>query len=240
MNLVAVIVNSSYYILNTDFENFIKKVTLNPGESAELELNGNVPATIPAGNYLVAIMDADTYDLLAGGQVAVSSDAVDYSKLTISSFTTNPATLEAGKDFVATLKYTNTGDKLENFPVDLILACDDPNDEESLLIVGVCGSTNATFNKSGIARSLTLNGKVGEEVAAGQYYLVLAHDNSIIDYIVVNVVNNNSGGVEDIIADENADYRYFDLQGRPVDARNAAPGLYIRRSGAKAEKVMIK
>ena len=240
MNLVAVIANANYNILNTDFENFITKVTLNPGETTELGLNGNVPANIPAGNYLVAIMDADQYMLLAGGQVAVTSDAVDYSKLKISSFKTNPATLEAGKDFVATIKYTNTGDKLENFPVDLILACDDLNNENNLLIVGVCGSTNATFNKSGIARSLSLNGKVGEEVAAGQYYLVLAHENSIIDYIDVTVVNNNSGGVEDIIADDNADYRYFDLQGRPVDARNAAPGLYIRRSGAKAEKVIIK
>ena len=51
--------------------------------------------------------------------------------------------------------------------------------------------------------------------------------------------------MEDIAADtpdamEEGDCTYYDLQGRPVDKSNAAPGLYIARGKKSAHKVIIK
>ena len=48
-------------------------------------------------------------------------------------------------------------------------------------------------------------------------------------------------GVEGVAADaENGEAEYFNLNGVKVDADNLVPGLYIRRSGNKAEKVVVK
>lgn len=45
-------------------------------------------------------------------------------------------------------------------------------------------------------------------------------------------------GLEDVTADTTAAVEYFDLQGRRVE--NPASGLYIRRQGSKAAKVLVK
>ena len=47
--------------------------------------------------------------------------------------------------------------------------------------------------------------------------------------------------ISNIAADDDADApaEYFDLNGRKI-AAPAAPGLYIRRTSTKAEKVLIK
>lgn len=49
-------------------------------------------------------------------------------------------------------------------------------------------------------------------------------------------------GVEEIEAseDDNVAPVYFNLNGMRVNAENLVPGVYVRRSGAKAEKVLVK
>ena len=47
--------------------------------------------------------------------------------------------------------------------------------------------------------------------------------------------------ISDITVDgDNADVEYFNLQGIRVDADNLTPGIYVRRQGNKATKVVIK
>lgn len=46
--------------------------------------------------------------------------------------------------------------------------------------------------------------------------------------------------VEGIAADENAEVRYFDLQGRAVKADRLNPGIYIRIRGSKASKILVR
>ena len=49
----------------------------------------------------------------------------------------------------------------------------------------------------------------------------------------------SSAGVEDVtVADENAPVEYFNLQG--VRVENPEAGLYIRRQGNTATKVLVK
>ena len=45
-------------------------------------------------------------------------------------------------------------------------------------------------------------------------------------------------GIEDITVDENAPVEYYNLQG--VRVENPENGLYIRRQGNKATKVLVK
>lgn len=61
---------------------------------------------------------------------------------------------------------------------------------------------------------------------------------------VINFSNSPTSGIDDIEItyedDDNSDkpVEYFDLQGRRVS--NPAPGIYIRRQGSKAEKILIQ
>lgn len=51
-----------------------------------------------------------------------------------------------------------------------------------------------------------------------------------------------SSGVEPIITDaeNDAPYEYYTLDGTPVSASRLTPGLYIRRRGCKAEKILVR
>lgn len=48
-------------------------------------------------------------------------------------------------------------------------------------------------------------------------------------------------GVDDVAVDTNdSAIEYYNLQGVRVDADNLTPGVYVRRQGNKAVKVIIK
>lgn len=238
-NLVAMIVNSSYIIQNRDYSDFIVPVTLKPGESADLELKGNVPTTIPAGEYIVCVADVDEKALLVGGRVQINSDYVSFDNLSFTSIAVTPDPIKAGEAITVKTKYKNTGDALTDFQVDLLLCQDDPDDESSKIIVGECGTVTTTFRKVGIASSFNTTGICPADVPSGNYYFVLAHDYSILGYTEVTV--EGGAGVEDITVDVNNDnVKYFDLQGRPVGNGTLAPGIYIRRDGVKTDKVLVK
>ena len=59
------------------------------------------------------------------------------------------------------------------------------------------------------------------EITMGEYIFV---DNLIVD-------NETTTGIKDVngAMDGHADSRYYDLQGRPVNGRPTAPGLYINQ-----------
>ena len=50
--------------------------------------------------------------------------------------------------------------------------------------------------------------------------------------------NNANSGIENITADENAPVEYYNLQGIKVE--NPENGMFIRRQGSKAQKVIIR
>lgn len=65
-------------------------------------------------------------------------------------------------------------------------------------------------------------------------------DSSSSPYYYINFYYNEpeTSGIENISIDENAPVEYFNLQGVRVD--NPANGLYIRRQGNTATKVLVK
>ena len=55
--------------------------------------------------------------------------------------------------------------------------------------------------------------------------------------------SGKSTGIEDVIVEESAEdapVEFYNLNGIRVSGENLAPGLYIRRQGNKATKVLVR
>ena len=79
---------------------------------------------------------------------------------------------------------------------------------------------------------------------------IIAHDKaaakdlfkyeSVRFYCKENVAVDNAGVAEIVIDDENALVEFYNLNGVRVNSDNLVPGLYIRRQGAKASKIIVR
>lgn len=56
----------------------------------------------------------------------------------------------------------------------------------------------------------------------------------------ITVTFSELSGISDVEIDENAPVEFFNLQGIRVNAETLTPGIYIRRQGASASKVLVK
>lgn len=79
---------------------------------------------------------------------------------------------------------------------------------------------------------------------------IIAHDKaaakdllkyeSVRFYCKENVAVDNSGVAEIVIDDENAPVELYNLNGVRINSDNLVPGIYIRRQGAKASKIIVR
>ena len=79
---------------------------------------------------------------------------------------------------------------------------------------------------------------------------IIAHDKaaakdlfkyeSVRFYCKENVAVDNAGVAEIVIDDENAPVEFYNLTGVRINSDNLVPGLYIRRQGAKASKIIVR
>ena len=79
---------------------------------------------------------------------------------------------------------------------------------------------------------------------------IIAHDKaaakdlfkyeSVRFYCKENVAVDNAGVAEIVIDDENAPVEFYNLNGVRINSDNLVPGLYIRRQGAKASKIIVR
>lgn len=74
----------------------------------------------------------------------------------------------------------------------------------------------------------------------GYSIYAIANDNPVASTPGNGVIKGISTGVEDINIDAQAEVEYFNLQGISVKAENLTPGVYVRRQGGVATKVIIK
>ena len=74
----------------------------------------------------------------------------------------------------------------------------------------------------------------------GYSVYAIANDNPVASTPGNGVIKGISTGVEDINIDAQAEVEYFNLQGISVKAENLTPGVYVRRQGGVATKVIIK
>lgn len=58
---------------------------------------------------------------------------------------------------------------------------------------------------------------------------------------VFDMVKKSESGIADVVVDEaDAPVEYFNLQGVRMNGDNLAPGIYVKRQGSKATKVLVK
>lgn len=55
-----------------------------------------------------------------------------------------------------------------------------------------------------------------------------------------NMGDESESGIEDVVVDENAPVEWYNLQGVRVNGENLTPGIYIKRQGSKAVKVLVR
>lgn len=53
-------------------------------------------------------------------------------------------------------------------------------------------------------------------------------------------ISTSESGIQDVVVDENAPVEWFNLQGVRVNGENLTPGIYIKRQGSKAVKVLVR
>lgn len=236
MSLVAVVIDDEYYIMG-EYSNYIQSVTLEAGETRNITFKGEIAADVPSGAYRFAILDSSDMSIVIYANIDVEGVAPE-SNLEITSMTVTPEALTAGTTFSSTLSVKNNGTSIESATIQLFFCHQDPNDASSLLIDGTAGSVNVAV-AGGRSRNYTArNLQCPADMKAGEYMFVAAIDKRAVG--AISVVVNDESGVGSIVIDENSDVEYFDLQGRRAGNGNLAPGLYIRRSGDKAEKVLVK
>ena len=102
---------------------------------------------------------------------------------------------------------------------------------------------NSHFPANGLGTS-TRNTSFGTGVAVEQpnagvvHAWVLTSTQGVAMYTSGKLSDTNS--IVDVIADEDAPVEYYNLSGIRVRSENLAPGLYIRRQGNKATKVLVR
>lgn len=81
---------------------------------------------------------------------------------------------------------------------------------------------------------------VFDRMGGGYAVIVPAGESTSTVKAPAELVIDNTVGVEDINIDAQSEVEYFNLQGISVKAENLTPGVYVRRQGGVATKVIIK
>ena len=108
--------------------------------------------------------------------------------------------------------------------------CKDDNGNSHFPADGLGPSTRNTSFGSGVA--------VEQPNAGVVHAWVLTSTQGVAMYTSGKSFDTNN--IVDVIADEDAPVEYYNLSGIRVRSENLAPGLYIRRQGNTASKVLIR
>ena len=83
--------------------------------------------------------------------------------------------------------------------------------------------------------------EAGEAAVTSLTYKASASSPTQMAYSInVTLSNIDGSSVTEIATDDNAPVEYFDLTGAKRNADTLAPGIYVKRQGAKATKVIVK
>lgn len=234
--LVAVVVNGQGYPQG-EYTKYVRSYTLAGGESKRVTFTGEVKADCTPGEYLLAMVDGDSGSILISWNIDVTASSTP-AGLAVTALSTNPVEPVVGEAFTAAMTLINNSSSMERGTVALHFCKEDPNDETQIQSYGQAGSTSI-FLGVGSTQSYDLSCTVPADLVPGEYILAAVKGNSVLGYIMVNVVSE-AGGVSDITVDEAAgEAVYYDMQGRRVTG-TPAPGVYLRRTPAAVTKVVVK
>lgn len=107
--------------------------------------------------------------------------------------------------------------------------------------IGIYSGSALVDSRSGSTRSDRDIEEVFSDMKKGDYEVKVTFTNHYghSSSLTASVTVREESGIDDAISDADAPVVWYTLEGRLVDSP-AAPGIYIRRQGAKADKVLVK
>lgn len=115
-----------------------------------------------------------------------------------------------------------------------------PEDPTAEFTVSVAGKTCANPNVYSTIN--WTNAKYYNENGATRIHFLITFGGSF-GYRTVEwdlIEGGDESGIQDVVVDENAPVEWFNLQGVRVNGENLTPGIYIKRQGSKAVKVLVR
>lgn len=114
-------------------------------------------------------------------------------------------------------------------------------DVESEEVVKVLGTQTADVSY-GEDNAVEIDGILSDDITPGVYSILATEVATGAYYTIDDVEVTVPLDSEDISGDAAAgsDTRWYDLTGSPVGHEPQTPGIYVKVSGGKAEKVMVK
>ena len=117
-----------------------------------------------------------------------------------------------------------------------------PEDPTAEFTVSVAGQTCANPNVYSVIN--WTNAKYYNENGATRiHFLITFGGGGTFGYRTVEwdlIEGGDESGIQDVVVDENAPVEWFNLQGVRVNGENLTPGIYIKRQGSKAVKVLVR
>ncbi len=221
-----------------------QKVSMKPNEYNVIYINSTIPTNLELGDYDLVVYDVDngtifgtmaveiTLDLLANiiiDDIIVVSDDIyigDLSYITIG----ETATINVG----ATSKFNFA--RSFNFGVKI-----SPENESAMAYPFILGTTTVLMNPNEHT-VFTVENTIPDNLAPGRYNLtVYGVDNGEVFKTMIVELESALSAIDLIDSDvSDKKVRLFNLQGVEVDTEYVVPGIYIRVSGDKVEKIVIR
>lgn len=233
LTLAAVPIDSSNRPIGS-YDEYFRSYTLGANETKDLTFYGEINADVPAGEYIVLIIDQNLKTKMSF-RIEISAAPEEFS---IFNMYPVPEELVPGTSFYTTVICSNTTSSAVGGNMDIHLCTTDAANPNTLYTHGIVGTTSISVAAGEVKKTYNISCSLPSDTPVGQYYLAAIWSGSLLAVVPCNVVSET--GVNDIEVDEvEGDPVYYDLQGRQVNG-DPAPGIYLRRTGAKVSKVLIK
>lgn len=219
--------------INIEYGSQIK--TIAPNSKATFSFSTTIPDSFADGEYYLVLADPNTLEIIDYTVVEVASQNGEF---TISSVNLTPQVLVPGELSTVEAVVESSYNTDMQYDMGLYLCTLDDDYLHINLKYGAQSMTIAPNSSATFSFSTIIPGNF----APGEYYLVFANPNTldIIGYLIVEVQSKITA-IDAISADETDDScRYYNLQGVEVAADKLVPGIYIRRTNNKSEKIIVK
>lgn len=209
-------------------------VTIPEKSKADMGFSGVLPK-IDAGTYLLVFADDGT--LVGTAEVEVKAPTPS-GEFTVRSITPTPEVLVPGELSNVKAVIESSFNIAKQFEMGLYLC----TLEDGTLYIQLEYGTQAKTIAPNRYATFSFSATIPDTFEDGEYYLVIANPDTydLIDYIKVEVKSKTTS-FETISTDEtDGSWRYYNLQGVEVAADKLVPGIYIRRTNNKSEKIIVK
>ncbi|MDE7412059.1 MAG: C10 family peptidase [Paramuribaculum sp.] len=213
-----------------------KRIVMKPDEYSVFTVNNTIPAELETGVYDLVVYDADSGIIFDTMTVEVTLDLL--ANITVNDVTVIPDVIVQGAMSYVTVGATSKF--IINRTIDFGLKLS-PEKETAMTYPFTYG-TISLLMKPNEYEVFTFSNTIPDDLVPGRYNLILfgVDNGEVLKTMSVEVYPALSA--VDSIGQDSSDevVRLFNLQGVEVKSDQITPGIYIRKSSGKVEKILVK